>query len=370
MAWNTDAVNQQMNTNPALRAELQNAWALNENAGHNPTADAFRAAHPGQPFESWMDVMKRYGIDVPPQDYRIKINPDTGEFRIDRDSFWQRNKDWLEPSIAAGALVTGGLAAPAIAGALGGTAAAGGATSGAAAASAIPTTAGISGATALGLPVTAAPAFAGLTGAAAIPTVTGLTGAELGAGVTGADFAANAISPGADPALASHPTVPNAGTLPTGTSPQGSGVGHDPTSYESILKELLKNSGNNGTDWTSLLLGGVGSALNAWSASQNAPQKRQSFRGTTADPVDLLSGAMKAIGSEAHTLHDEQGQAGQLVAPANPGSLPTFTGGGLPMPIGVRRNTAPPIQPLSSQPATSDELDHLYSSLSLLGGKR
>ncbi len=374
-AWNTDAINQQMNNNPALKAELQNSFALYANGGNNPTAAAFKAAHPGQPFESWMDVMKRYGINVPPQDYRIKVNPDTGDFRIDRDSFWQRNKDWLEPSIAAGALVTGGLAAGAIAGAGAGTGLAGAGT-GAAEAAAIPTTVGVSGATALGLPVTAAPAFAGLTGAAAIPATVGLTGSELGAGTTASTFAVDAIPPGADPALASHATVPPAGNLPPGQSPQFDGVGSDGTSAESILKQLLKNSATQGTDWTKLLEVLGGGALSAWGAAQNAPQKRQSFQGTAADPATLLSGAMGAIGTESTALKNTP-----LPTPPplpGPGALPTFTGGGLPTPIGVRRNTTPPVvagrvSPLSTQslatnPPTQDELDHLFSSLSLVGG--
>jgi hypothetical protein len=187
--------------------------------------------------------------------------------------------------------------------------------------------------------------------------------------------AASNNAPGYEPGA----DVPSGGGGGTGGGGGGTGGGG---TTEEILRRLLGGGGgtgtNNGTDWTSLLLGLGGGALNAWGASLNAPQKRQSFRGTTADPVDLLSGAMKAIGSEAHTLHDQQGQAGQagqLVAPADPGSLPLYTGGGLPMPIGVpggvRRNTASPsLPPLSSQPATDDELNHLYSSLSLLGGKR
>jgi hypothetical protein len=189
------------------------------------------------------------------------------------------------------------------------------------------------------------------------------------------------------PPLLSHPNIPpgsNVGNPPAGGtvedylrnyySNSGSGTGK---TIDELLRQYYGNGGGNngGVDTTGLLLGLGGSLISALGAVR--PQQRQSFQGTKADPINILSGAQQAIGGEAPLLFDRAKQGGELTAPM-PGHLPTFTGGGMPMPVGVtppssgvpplglRRNTGQ----ASTQPASQDELDHLYSSLSLIGGRR
>jgi hypothetical protein len=320
-------ITQQLNANPAI------APAIEANRLNYGNIQGMRGSHPLKPgevaYKPTPQIYKQFGIDFPDaNDYKVVQDPQTGQYSLQRDNFFQRNADWLLPvSVigggAAGVIASGAGAAP---GAV------------PAATSSAPTAAAVGG-----------PAAAGVT-----PAI-----------VDAASSNAAGYEPGAD--------VPSGsgGGGGGGTGGGGGGTGGGGTTEEILRRLLSGNSQNQGIDWTSLALGGIGSALNAWAATQAGPQKRQSFRGTTADPVDILSGATKAIGSEAHTLNDLQSQPPELTGPG-PQSLPTFTGGGLPMPIGVRRNLTPPLgtHPLSSQPATSDELDHLYSSLSMLGGKR
>lgn len=100
-------------------------------------------------------------------------------------------------------------------------------------------------------------------------------------------------------------------------------------------------------------------------------QKRQSFAGGPNDPNDLLSqagGHLDAFGSAL------QHQGVPDLSSLTVQHPPTFTGGGLPMPIGVsgqdqsagvtRRTNAP-----TAQPPNGGDLESLKASLRILGGR-
>lgn len=174
---------------------------------------------------------------------------------------------------------------------------------------------------------------------------TGLTGAQAAA-LLGTSGTAGGIGGGIGAGTAAGVGTAAAGST-AGTI--GSAVGHAATS---------------GIDWTSLLATLGGSVASGLSGAFGQ-QQRQSFSGTKADPVSALANAQGAIGEFSKPLHERATTPPELTGPQG-ATLPTFTGGGMPTPIGVRRNTS------STQggPPSPDEIQQLRSSLSLLAGGR
>lgn len=84
--------------------------------------------------------------------------------------------------------------------------------------------------------------------------------------------------------------------------------------------------------------GGIGTAL-----LTPSPQERRSYKGTTFDPVTVNTDAYSAITS---ALKDATQRARQPVELPNAvvGDMPTFTGGGLPSPVGVVTKPQPGVQ--------------------------
>lgn len=300
-------IERQINANPEiLRALQQNATRLRATSGR--TAGMYRdpvsggvtrrapaAGHEQLPFG---DVLRHFGINIPDsEDYSLAVDPETGQLRLERHNFFQRNAEWIVPATIVG----GGLAAGALTG--GGAAAAG---SGSTAAGTLPAT--TIGTGYIG-PIAGGTGLAGVETGLAAGGAAAATGAAAGAGSS----IANAVKDGAN--ATNH-----------------NGNGNDTPSW---LDRILNTSNQNqGTDWGSLL-GILGSSVANGIAAGMSGQERQSFRGTKADPVDLLSGAQAQI----------SGMAGPIQRRAlTPATLST--------------------------PSTQDDLDSLMTSVSLLRGRR
>jgi len=332
-----------------------------------PSADYYKT-HP----TGTANAFKSVGIDFPDaEDYRLVQGAD-GKVHFQRDNWFQRNADWFVPvtTIGGGALV--GALAPA--------------------ATAPATTAPAAAAT--------PPAAAALP--AAIPPVLETLPSRQTTPTSG-DLPPGQTSPGLPTSSNPNPTTPN---IPRTSIPSTG----DPTTDALIQRLLGGSSSSTSPDLLSLLLGLGGSAINAL-GNAFGQQHRQSFKGTAADPVDLLSGVQHAIGDEQSALWQRQQNPATAPPPPGAGALPTFTGGGLPMPIGVRapassqslttrtptgpiRRTGPdgsdPNAPnlfpddgeVIDRPGTGEvnpdlqhqypmsDIDHLYASLSLLQPRR
>lgn len=81
---------------------------------------------------------------------------------------------------------------------------------------------------------------------------------------------------------------------------------------------------------SSILGPAIGGAL-----SPNPYQQRQSFEGSSADPTTGMTQVQDALRELIGTQADKVGKGVTLQSTVDP-TLPTFTGGGLPMPIGVK----------------------------------
>jgi hypothetical protein len=120
------------------------------------------------------------------------------------------------------------------------------------------------------------------------------------------------------------------------------------------LESLLKIGGP--------LLGGLGEGL--------LTQKRQSFQGTGADPANLLAGVGGKLQGFESSLMDRMAK-GPNLEHATVGSLPTFTGGGLPSPVGVLPDSTQGVRrkAVTAPGNPADDVTNARMALSLLGLK-
>lgn len=147
------------------------------------------------------------------------------------------------------------------------------------------------------------------TAAAAVSEGGGSAGAGVATGATSATGGASAAS------TASAGAGVEAASAATG--------GHVPGAFLGLSE----------SEWAKILAMAGTSGLSA-ALAPSTFQPRQTFRGTSADPVASLTSVQDVLRSVLGGAIDKAGAPVSL-PDAHVGSLPSFAGGGLPMPIGV-----------------------------------
>lgn len=111
---NTDAqaalASQLLSTDP----EAQRLFTLI----HTPTGGPNRYHEHVQHVDDFQAYMRAHNASIP-HDYQVKVNPQTGEWAVKRESWFQRNMDWVVPAAIIGGGAAAAFAAPAVAPSLG-----------------------------------------------------------------------------------------------------------------------------------------------------------------------------------------------------------------------------------------------------------